>query len=301
MIAHWPAPTRGALYMAMAAVCWSVMMILARTLGEGFTAFEILFFRNLVAIGFMAPLLVGKRAARLRTRRLPLHVLRAALAYLGMIGLLYGLLRIPVADVVALSFTQPLFITVMAALLLGEAVGTARWRATLIGFVGVLVVLRPGFAEIGAATVAVLASAAFYAASNICIKRLMSTDTPIQSTLYVNVLMLPMSLVPALFFWTTPDAWDLLALLGVGLGGTGGVYLVSRAYATADASAVVPYDFLRLPLSGAAAYILFGEGADIWMIIGAAVIFASSYALVRIEAKPITSSNPTKDSAVTPS
>lgn len=300
MIAHWPAPVRGALYMAGAAACWSVMMILARTLGEGFTAFEILFFRNLVAIGFLAPLLIGKRGARIRTRRLPLHVLRAVLAYLGMIGLLYGLLRIPVADVVALSFTQPLFITVLAAALLGEAVGTARWRATLIGFVGVLVVIRPGFAEIGAATAAVLASAAFYAASNICIKRLMTTDTPIQSTLYVNVLMLPLSLVPALLFWTTPGGWDLLALLGVGLAGTGGVYLVSRAYAAADASAVVPYDFLRLPLSGAAAYVLFGETADTWMILGAAVIFASSYALVRIEARGASVSHPTEGSGVTP-
>ena len=260
-------------------------MILVRSLGEGFTAFEILFFRNLVAVAFMAPLLVGGRAIRMRTRRLPLHLLRSVLAYLGMLGLFYGLLHIPIADVVALSFTQPLFITVMAGFLLGEAVGTTRWRATLVGFVGGLVVVQPGFTEIELATFVVVASAAFYAGSNICIKRLMTTDTPTQSTFYVNVLMAPLSLVPALFFWVRPDPLELLALLGVGLAGTGGVYLVSRAYATADASAVVPYDFLRLPLSAAAAYVLFGESADIWMLAGAAVIFASAYALVRIESK----------------
>ena len=78
------------------------------------------------------------------------------------------------------------------------------------------------------------------------------------------------------------------------------MHLVSRAYAAADASAVVPYDFLRLPLVGAAAYVLFGEAADIWMILGAVVIFAGSYALVRIEAKSATGTNPAQGSGATP-
>ena len=216
---------------------------------------------------------------------MPLHCTRVVFAYIGILGLFYGLLHIPVADVVALSFTQPLFIAVLAAVLLGEAVGIARWRAVAIGFAGVLVIVRPGFEEIGAATLAVLASAACYGVSNICIKRLMTTDTPVQSTLYGNLLMLPLSALPAAFVWVTPGLWDTLAMIGVGLGGMGGIYFVSRAYAAADASAVVPYDFLRLPLSAGAAFLLFGETSDIWMLLGAAIIFASSYALVRIETR----------------
>ena len=238
-----------------------------------------------MTVAFIVPLLVNNRGAAFRTRRMPLHCTRVAFAYIGILGLFYGLLHIPVADVVALSFTQPLFIAVLAAVLLGEAVGIARWRAVAIGFAGVLVILRPGFEEIGFATLAVLASAACYGVSNICIKRLMTTDTPVQSTLYGNLLMLPLSALPAAFVWVTPGLWDALAMIGVGLGGMGGIYFVSRAYAAADASAVVPYDFLRLPLSAGAAFLLFDETSDTWMLLGAAIIFASSYALVRIETR----------------
>ena len=281
----YPPALRGAVYMTLAALCWTAMMILVRALGDAYSAFEILFVRNLVTVAFIVPLLLKSSGAVFRTRRLGLHCTRVAFAYIGILGLFYGLLHIPVADVVALSFTQPLFIALLAAILLGEAVGLARWRAVAIGFAGVLVILRPGFAEIGFATLAVLASAAAYGASNICIKKLMTTDTPVQSTLFGNLLMLPLSALPAAFVWVTPGWWDAAAMIGVGLGGMGGIYFVSRAYAAADASAVVPYDFLRLPLSGAAAWLLFGETSDFWMLAGAAIIFASSYALVRIEAR----------------
>ncbi len=281
----YPPAVRGAVYMTLAALCWSAMMILVRALGDAYSAFEILFVRNLVTVAFIVPLLLRSSGSVFRTSRMGLHCVRVAFAYIGILGLFYGLLHIPVADVVALSFTQPLFIAVLAAILLGEAVGVPRWRAIAIGLAGVLIILRPGFAEIGAATLAVLASAAAYGASNICIKKLMTTDTPVQSTLFGNLLMLPLSALPAAFVWVTPGWWDALAMIGVGLGGMGGIYFVSRAYAAADASAVVPYDFLRLPLSAAAAWLLFGETSDVWMPAGAAIIFASSYALVRIEAR----------------
>ena len=282
---RFPPALQGAVYMMLAAASWTVMLILVRALGDAYSTFEVLFVRNLVTVAFIVPLLVGNRGAAFRTRRMPLHCTRVVFAYVGILGLFYGLIHIPVADVVALSFTQPLFIAVLAAVMLGEAVGIARWRAVAIGFAGVLVILRPGFEEIGFATLAVLASAAAYGVSNICIKRLMTTDTPVQSTLYGNLLMLPLSALPAAFVWVTPGFWDALAMIGVGLGGMGGIYFVSRAYAAADASAVVPYDFLRLPLSAGAAFLLFGETSDIWMLLGAAIIFASSYALVRIETR----------------
>ena len=278
-----PPALQGAVYMMLAAVSWTVMLIRVRSLGDAYSTFEVLFVRNLVTVAFITPLLVRGGGGMFRTSRMPQHCTRVAFAYIGILGLFYGLLHIPVADVVALSFTQPLFIAVLAAILLGEAVGIVRWRAVAIGFAGVVVILRPGFEEIGFATLAALASAAAYGASNICIKRLMTTDTPVQSTLYVNLLMLPLSALPAAFVWVTPGPWDALAMIGVGLGGMGGIYFVSRAYAAADASAVVPYDFLRLPLSAGAAWLLFGETSDIWMLLGAAIIFASSYALVRME------------------
>lgn len=282
-----PPPVRGAVWMVLATLAWAALLVLVRSMSGKFSSFELLFIRNLVAVAALTPLImrseVGLRG--MRTTRLPMHILRTVLAYLGMLGLFYAIPRIALADVVALNFTQPLFIVVMAALILGEGVGVQRWGATAAGFAGVLIIVRPGFAEVSLATFVVLAASALYAGSNICIKDLMRTDTPTHAAFYVNVLMIPLGLVPALLTWTGPDWSDAPGLIGIGISGTLGVFCVSAAYKAADASAVVPYDFLRLPFTAAAAWVLFSEAVDVWTWTGAAVIFASSYTLVRLEAR----------------
>ena len=270
--------------MVLATVSWAGLLVLVRLLSGDYGTFELLFFRNAVAVVIVLPPLLRGRVT-LRTGRLGLHCVRTVFSYLGMLGIFYGIAHIPLADVVALSYTQPLFITVLAALVLGEAVGVARWRAIAIGFLGIVIIVRPGFAEIGVATLAALAGAAFYSCSNVSIKMLMSTETAGQSVVFVNLLMLPLSIVPAALAWTTPTWADAPWLAAVGIVGAAGVYFVSRAYATADASAVIPYDFLRLPLIAAMAYVLFSEVPDVWTWVGAAVIFGSSYVLVRLEAR----------------
>lgn len=282
-----PPALRGAVLMMLAAVFWTVMLVLVRTMSGKFSTFELMFFRNLVAVAVLTPLIMRSRGGLrgMRTGRLPMHCLRTLFAYLGMLGLFYGVARIALADAVALSFTQPLFIVVLAALVLREAVGAGRWAATAAGFAGVLIIVRPGFAEIGIATLVVLVSAALYAGSNICIKLLMRTDTPTQAVFYVNVLMIPLAVAPALLNWTAPGWADAPGLIGIGVSGTLGVYFVSGAYKAAEASAVVPYDFLRLPFTAAAAWVLFAEIADPWTWAGAAVIFAGTYSLARTESR----------------
>lgn len=276
---------RGAIFMIIATFGWTGMFIFVRLLAGNYSTFEILFVRNAVALLILMPLMVRSGVGVLRTERIWLHIFRASLSYLGMLGLYYGIAHIPLGDVVALSFTQPLFITLLAAIILGEAVGIARWRATLIGFIGVLIIVRPGFVEIGTATIAVIIAALLYGASNVCIKALMRTDTPLQGVIYVNLIMLPLAMVPAMFAWKTPNLLDFGYMLGVALSGTMGVYFLTKSYHAADASAVIPYDFLRLPMTAGGAFILFDEVLDIWTWAGAAVIFGSSYALVRFEAR----------------
>ena len=187
---------RGVIFMIIASIGWTGMFLFVRLLAGDYSTFEILFVRNAVALLVLMPLMVRSGVGVLRTDRLWLHILRAVLSYLGMLGLYYGISRIPLGDVVALSFTQPLFITVLAAIVLGEAVGIARWRATIIGFIGVLIIVRPGFVEIGTATIAVIIAALLYGGSNVCIKILMRTDTPLQGVIFVNLIMLPLAMVP---------------------------------------------------------------------------------------------------------
>jgi drug/metabolite transporter (DMT)-like permease len=184
-----------------------------------------------------------------------------------------------------LSFNQPLFAVILAGLILKEAVGAARWRAVFFGLVGLLVMVRPGFGDIGLATLAVLGSAFCYACTNVCVKSLMTTDTPQQSVIYFNLIMLPISVIPAVIFWVMPDWLDALRMVGIGLCGTLSVYSFARALSLADASAMLPFDFLRLPLAALAAFLLFGETGDIFTWTGSLIIFASSYALARISAR----------------
>jgi drug/metabolite transporter (DMT)-like permease len=280
-----PPVVRGAAWMALATVAWTVMIALVRLLAGGLSIFEVMFFRGIVGVAMLAPVVLRGETRRWRTARPGLHCLRAAMSFTGMLGFFFAIGQLALGDVVALSFTQPLFIVVLAALVLGERVGVARWRATALGFAGVLIIVRPGLQDIGIATIAVIGSALLYAGSNICIKILMRTDTPAQAAISVNILMLPLSLAAALPGWITPNAEQALLLIGVGISGTLGIYLISRAYLAADASAVVPYDFLRLPLTAAVAFALFAETPALWTWLGALVIFASSYALVRIEAR----------------
>ena len=271
--------------MLLAVAAWSAMTLLVRALTDDYSAFQILFVRTAVGIALLVPLFRRTGFGGLRTRRAPLHLARALFAYVGMLGLFIGIAEIPLADVISLSFTQPIFIVLLAALLLGERFGTARALATLGGFAGVLIIVRPGLQEVGFGALMVLGGAISYAGSNVCIKRLMTTETSASTTAWVNIVMCPLAGIPAVFYWVAPSALDWLLLAGVGATGTLGVWFVSRAYAAAEMSAVVPFDFLRLPIVATGGWLLFGEATDGWTLAGAAVIFASTYGLARAEAR----------------
>ena len=276
---------RGIAYMLVAVAVWSAMMILVKALSAEYTSFQILFIRTLIGLAVLTPMLWRNGFSTLRTRRLPLHTGRAVFAYFGMLGLFIGLGTIPIAEVVSLSFTQPIFIFLMAATVLGERFSRSRLVAILGGFAGVLILLRPGFTEVGFGAAVVLGGALSYACSNVCIKKLTTTESVTSTTVWVNILMCPLAGIPAAFYWVTPTLPDLALLAGVGLTGTAGIWFISRAYAAAEMSAVVPFDFLRLPIVATAGWIWFGEMTDIWTIAGAVVIFTSTYALARSEAR----------------
>jgi drug/metabolite transporter (DMT)-like permease len=276
---------RGIGFMLIAVAVWSIMMLLVKSLSAEYTSFQILFIRTLVGLAVLAPMMRRSGFALLKTGRLPLHLTRGIFAYIGMLGLFIGIGEIPIAEVVSLSFTQPVFICLLAALMLGERFNTVRVAAIVGGFIGVLIILRPGFTEIGFGAAVVLGGALSYACSNVAIKKLMTTDSVTATTIWVNIIMCPLAGIPAAFFWVPPTLPDLALLAGVGITGTAGIWFISRAYAAADMSAVVPFDFLRLPILAIAAYLWFSETPDIWTFAGAIVIFSSTSALARSEAR----------------
>lgn len=280
-----PAPVQGALYMIGAAFCFSVMNVLVRISAAELDPVEIAFFRNFFALLAMLPWLARVGLGGLRTERLGRHVWRGVFGLLAMLSWFTSVALLPLAEAVALNFTVPLFATAGAALFLGEVVRARRWSATVVGFLGVLIILRPGFTELTPLMSLPIVAAAFMAVSIVIVKSLSRTESAAAIVLYMNLIMTPLSLVPALFVWRWPS-WPTLGYLAViGLMASAAHLLLTRAYSKADASAVIPFDYARLPFIAVIAYFAFGEAPDTWTWLGAAVIAASAIYIARREAE----------------
>lgn len=268
------------------AISFAVMAILIRLASHQIHAFEIAFFRNLFGLMFMLPwLLRGKGLSRLATPKFGLYLLRATFGIAAMLSFFWSLTAMPMAGAVALSFTAPLFITIGAALILGETVRARRWTATIVGFVGMLVILRPGVTAVQPAAFAALFAAAAMAGSALSIKVLTRTEPSDAIVTWMVVLMTPLSLPAALWVWEMPEAQTWLWLVLIGAFGTIGHMMLTRAMKTADASYVMPFDFTRLPAVALMAWLLFGETVDAWTWAGAAVIFAATVYIVHRETR----------------
>ena len=281
-----PAPLRGAIWMVMGGLSLVIMAADIRYLVPKFSILELIFLRSVISLCLILPWALKGGAGVLRTRRLGLHVFRNSIHYLGNLGWFLGVILVPLADVAALQFTIPLFLVVMAALILRENIGPHRWWATAIGFMGMLVIVRPGYIPIGTGALALLLSSMFYASSQTATKILSRTDSPNLVLFYMTVIFVPISFVPALFGWVTPGLDDVVPLLVLGITGFTAHFCMIRAFAAADASFVVPFDFLRLPMSAVIGFLLFQERPDMWTWIGASIIFASAYYNTRRETHP---------------
>lgn len=274
----------GCFYMLAAALCFSVMNIMVRLAAADLPPLEVAFFRNVVAFAVILPWAIREGAAEIRSRRPSLHMIRAVVGTFAM-GLWFtSLAVVPLADAVALNFTLPLFLVALAVVFLGEDVGARRWIATAIGFIGMLVILRPGFTDITLFTLLPVIAAVFMALSLVTLKVASAYDRPGTSVLYMNMLMTPTSLVPALFVWQWPQHWETgVYVVVLGVCGSLAHLFLARSYQYADASAVMPLDYTRLPLIALMAYLMFGEMPDAWTWAGAAIIAGAAIYIARRE------------------
>lgn len=277
---------RGALYMVAAAVFFSVMIASIRHVSAQMHAFEIVFFRNLFGFAVVVPILIRGGGLRfLRTDKMKLYLFRGVLAATSMLMWFYAISVTPLAEAVSLSFTAPLFTTVAAIIFLGEVAGPRRWLGTLAGFAGAMLIVRPGFDEVTLAQILLLISSALVAASLIVIKLLSRTEPPDRIVAYMILMMAPVTLVPALFVWDWPNASQLAWMALIGIAGTMGHVMLTRSLASADATAIMPFDFLRLPFVAFIAFFAFAEVPDMWTVIGGATIFGSTIYVAQREAK----------------
>jgi drug/metabolite transporter (DMT)-like permease len=273
-----PSPLLGVLFMVLSTIGFASMHAGVRYLSLKLHQhpFEIAFFRNLFGFVALAPWFVRQGLRPLRTRRLSLHVTRALINVVAMLFFFTALSLTPIAQVQALGFTAPLFASLLAVFFLGEKALLWRWSALLVGFAGALIIIRPGLKAIDLGSLLVLGSTATWAVAIIIIKNLSRTDSSVTITAYMVVLMTPLSLVAAAFFWRWPTGQELFWLALVGIAGTLAQLSMTQAFRVADATAVLPFDFMKLVWGAMLGYAIFREAPDSGVWIGGLTIFAAA-------------------------
>ena len=272
--------------MAFGTLSFATMILLVRKSSATFSAFEIAFWRAAFGLVLLAPWLVRTRFQRLKTKHPMLHFHRNFIHLLGVVAWFYAVARINLSEAVALQFTVPLFTIALAIVFLKERVDPQRWAATAIGFSGVLIVLRPGVVEVSPAALLTIAAAALYAASNVLTKIIGRTDPSDTVVFYMHLVHLPFAFAGAVVVgWVTPGWADLPWLAGVAIAASAAHFFLAQAFREADASLVIPIDFLKLPWVTVLAYFIFAETPTVWAWLGGMVIFGATYDIVRREAR----------------
>lgn len=270
--------------MTASAILFGLMAVVLRLATEQVSSFEAAFFRAFFGLIFALPLLIKPGFALLRTSRFRLYLLRSLTGAASMLASFWALAHLPLAQAVSISYSTPLFVTIGAVFLLGEIVRARRWTAVALGFVGVLVIMRPGSVHFSTDMLIALLGAAFAASSYISIKFLSRTEPPDAVVIYMSLIMSPVALIPALYHWTWPDATGWLWLVLTGLLGTIAQILMTRAYEAGDVSALVPINFLQLPVVVLGAYFLFDQKLDAATAIGAGIIIGANIYIAHREA-----------------
>jgi len=282
VIAARPSPTaRGILWAILAMAAFATVPIGVRFTTPYLPAAETVVLRSVIAVGLMLPWAVAVGWRGLKPKRWDLHLMRGAFNGTGMILWFWGLGLIPVADAVALQFTLPLFALVFAVAFLGERVGVRRTGAMAVGFIGALIIIRPGFAEVSLATGAVLGSAALYAATLVVMRSQSRNDKPMTIMFWSNLFFGLVAVIPAALVWVPPPAEVWPWLLFLTCGGWLAQFSLTKALVTIDAKTAAPFDYLRLPFVAIAAYPLFGEFPDALTWTGAAIIAGTTAYIAR--------------------
>ncbi|MGL6289814.1 MAG: DMT family transporter [Silanimonas sp.] len=271
--------------MVCSAAMFACMAVMIRLASSQLHAFEIAFFRNFFGFVFALPLLLHHGVGILKTDKLHLYVGRCLIGIVSMLCGFYAIVHLPLAKAVTISYSTPLFVTILAVLFLGEMVRLRRWTAVGLGFIGVLVIMRPGADTFDANTLVALTAAVLSAIVAISIKVLSRTEKPDAIVLWTTMLWVPLSLVPALFVWTWPTGWTWAWIIAAGFFGTAGHMAWTRALKRGDASMLTPISFMQVPIVAVLAWWLFDETVTAWTAAGAAIIFVANAYIAHREAQ----------------
>jgi drug/metabolite transporter (DMT)-like permease len=283
-----PVAMRAALWMGGALMSFALMAISVRELHRSIGSFEIVFLRSVISLLIMLALLPQFGGRALITRRFGLHVVRNVLHFAGQSAWVFAIGALPLATVFAIEFTMPVWTAVLASFILGEQLNRGRVVMLAMGLAGIFIILKPGFQHVPPAALVMLCGSLAYASTMIATKRLAAHDTVFAVLFYMAAIQVPLGFLFALPEWITPGVAELPWIIAVGATGLSAHMCLTRAFRIADATLVVPFDFLRLPLIAVVGMLFYSEPPQLAVFLGAGVIFAGTYYSISRESRRAT-------------
>jgi drug/metabolite transporter (DMT)-like permease len=268
-----PSKTTAALWMAG----WLALMLIVAVAGrEGLRAlnvFQLMEMRSLLGLLMLYPLIrINGGFAIVKTARPHVHIARSLIHYAAQLGWFFALTLIPIGQVVAIEFTMPIWTAILAASFLGERMTVWKVTAIVLGLIGVIVIVRPSTGEINPGQLIALGAAVGFGISIAVVKSLTRTEQTLAIIFWMLVVQSAAGLLPSLYVWTWPEAYVWGWVVVIAFCGTFSHYCMARAMLHADATVVIPMDFLRVPLTATAGWLIYSEQLDLFTVAGAALI-----------------------------
>ncbi|HVX76571.1 MAG TPA: DMT family transporter [Bradyrhizobium sp.] len=272
-----PSKSKAALWMAGWLAQTLIMAIAGREALRQVNVFQLMELRTLIGFLLLYPLIRSAGGfASMKTSRLPQHVGRNLVHYGAQLGWFFALTLIPIGQVVAIEFTMPIWTAILAASFLGERMTVWKVAAVMLGLVGVLIIVRPATGEFNPGQLIALAAAVGFGVSVTMVKSLTRTEQTVAIIFWMLVVQSAAGIIPCLYFWTWPTALVWVWAVVIAFCGTFAHFCMARAMLYADATIVVPMDFLRVPLTALAGWLLYSEQLDLFTVLGAVLILSGN-------------------------
>lgn len=280
-----PSQNKAIAYTLISIFFFSFMGIFIRKSSENIHIMEVIFFRNLLACLIIIPVMSSSGLASFKMNRPGLFVWRAIFVSIGMFSGFSAITLIPLAQATAISFTTPIFVTILAVFLLGEVIKFRRVAAIFVGFIGMLIIVQPGVGSISLGIILAFIGAFFHSINLLIVKKLTANESANAIVVWMVIMLVPISFVPAIFVWEWPSALTWLYLWCLAFCGTVGHSFFTRAYSLADITSLQPLQFIKLPMIAFLAWVIFSELPLYWTWLGGLIIFSSTVYITRREAK----------------
>ncbi|WP_027058780.1 DMT family transporter [Mesorhizobium loti] len=284
-MAPTPSIPKAAFWMALSITSFLGMSIAGRATTAELNVFQVLELRSVIGLFILLPLVFTSGGfAAMRTQRPLAHIARNVVHYTGQAAWLYALTLIPLAVLISIEFTTPIWTAILAVTFLGERLSRPKLAAVVLGLIGVVVIVRPGVDAVDPGHLIVLGAAVSFGISLVLVKSLTRTDSVVRIIFWMLIIQSAVGLIPALYVWRTPslELWPWILLIA--FTGMSSHFCMARALTYADATIISPMDFLRVPLSALVGWLLYKEQIDAFTAGGALLILMGN--LLNLQRKP---------------